>query len=305
MLCKQRLSRRLPQRPESSQLPQENRRDADGVSGGAAAEHLSQQPCDGSGAGLASGAEHLHAESRDRAGPAGCARAEPWPRIAQPSVPCEPQYSPMLYRARAQRQREADTALDSELGPLPSAATELNVTESLRSFDFNAATQPQLRPDSQTPARSACPDQPQRVLPPPGVPPSRAHLFRGHESPPLNNQQQQNHSAALPDSALKAAQAAARRALAAGLKAATEPPCMRCLGVGHSRETCRFSDKTARKRREKAKLAAKAARQAAQAAAPTPSAVSTADGIPPPEHQHGVKRKHKPKGVAQHGFTPS
>ena len=291
-------AQRQPPRPESSQLRQESRLDAGGGSGDAAQQSAGQRR-DVSGGTTASGAESVPTHSPGRADPAGCSRAEPWPRAAQHSGPCcEPLYSPILSRrADAARQREADTDAGSAPFPLPDAAADLNVTEPLRSFDPEAAVpQPQL----QTAGRDAVPEQHLGRGLPAGVHPSREHLFRRESSLP-GIQPQQHRRAASSASALHAAQAAARKALASGVKAAPEVcPCTRCGGPGHSHETCRFSDRTARKRRKKAKLAAKAARDAAKAtAASTACAATTADGVPPVAQQPGVKRKRKPKGVSE------
>ncbi len=288
------------QRPASSPLRQEVRRVAGDVSDDAAAEqspgqHICSQ---GAGAGLGPGLDPAPADSLDRAVPAGCSRAEPWPRAPQQSEPCEPLYSPMLRRrADAERQRQRGTAAGSSApSPPPDAMADLNVTEPLRSFDPEAAVQ---QPQPQMANRDPVPEQPLPWGLPAGVHPSREHLFR-HDTPPPGNQQQQRRRAASSSArALEAAQAAARRALASGVKAALDSSCKRCGGSGHSYETCRFSDKTARKRRKKAKLAAKAAREAAKAAAPTACAATAADGVPLPEQQRAKERKRKPKGVSR------
>ena len=290
VLCERRRTQlRLP-RPESRQELLPDARDV----GGDAAEQSAAYRCGSAGAGMASSPDTpALMRSPASAQPVSCARAVPWPCTAQQSGPCEPLYSPILHRAAPERQREPVAAAGRPPDSPPDAATELNVTEPPRRFDNQATMQPQ----TQAVGGTAGSEQSRRGLLA-GVHPSREHLFRS-ESPPLGNPRRHRRAAAS-DGALEAAQAAARRALTSGVKP-PEPPCTRCQGAGHSRETCRCSDKTARRRRRKAKLAQKAAREvAAKAAAAAPAACAAAtiaDGVPPPEQQPTVKRKRKLKGV--------
>ena len=78
---------------------------------------------------------------------------------------------------------------------------------------------------------------------------------------------------------------------------ALEPRCPRCLKIGHIREACKLSDKAARKRRKKAKLAKKAAAVKAKVAHGIASSPPAANVSSLPEPPRAAKRKRKPKGA--------